>query len=172
MSTEGLNRKQRRALQFGAPEERAAIIAEINASLPPKVIKETDGRIVIPYINDTRAVEYHWMIPYKELDDAYKSSVFNSFYTQQTSGDGIGHFNKMLSDKFYSGLQRLSFTLKPNVYGNPDPACNGIPLDRQLLRYVFTILSDWGPAHEHKFAYCTYAMHTCCSHVEWTPAAR
>ena len=171
MHTDGLNRKQRRALQFGAPEERAAIIAEINASLPPKVIKEVDGRIVIPYINDTQSVEYHWMIPYKEIDRAY-NAVNTAFNMQQTSGDGIGHYYKMLSDKFYCGLQRLSFTLKPNVYGNPDPACKDVPLDRQLLRYVFTILADWGPAHEHKFAYCTYALHMCCSHVEWTPADR
>lgn len=166
-----LNRKQRRALQFGNPEERAAIIADINAKLPPKVVKEVDGRIVIPYIDDTASVERHWMIPYTDISEEFGNSAWNiGFNMQQTSGCEPAHYHKMLSDKFYSGLSSLKLTLKPNVFGNPHPDCKNVPVERQLLRYVFLILGDWGPAHEHKFAYCTYVLHTCCSHVEWSPA--
>lgn len=163
-----MNRSQRRIMEFGTPEQKAALKAELE-DLYPHVVRERNGTIVVPYIHDTAPVELAWMIPYRDIPVKYSNLSDSPSSSRDTHGSTPQHYRRMLTDKFYRGLSELSLVLRPNVIANPSPDINvkRLNAERQLILYVMTILADFGPSHEHKFAYCTYVLDTCCTSVSW-----
>ncbi|QRE00184.1 hypothetical protein [Burkholderia phage BCSR5] len=180
----GLNRKQRRALQFAGRsdtfyEQHKAGLAQVEAKqaleegLPPvqTVIKEVDGWIAIPEFDGTfMPYVINYMIPYADLDDKYKSAAFNysGQYREKCEGNVPAAYQALLSEWFYGGLLKLELTFKPNVRcANGDTAHNAIM--KRLRLYLGEILGSFEPSHEHKFAYLVYVLDMVCTNARWTP---
>lgn len=180
---EKLNRKERRALQFGTDEQRAAVRAKIDevvraekaAKATVRTVTEKDGIILLPLLTDADLLDnaLSYMIPYTALDEKYRG---HSAYVTAKSGCSVNHYRAFLNDWFYRGLDGDPiFHFKENVAVVwPDALAKDIPNDallrKTLLRYLGFLLGSWESAHEHKMAYCTYVLDTCLSFISWAAA--
>lgn len=172
-----LTRKERRALEFaGANTAAQEQHAEGSASLQKKLNRfeigtiqvAKDGSIYIPEIRDSfhlRVTTDGMMIPYKDLDDVYKSKGWN-VPREVCGGDTPVVFTQFVNNWFFRGIKKVEFVFRDNVK-TVDGYIDHLALRRALLKYISQIMNSFEPSHEHKIAYVTYCLHTCCSSVVW-----
>jgi hypothetical protein len=168
--TSKLARKQRRALMFGSPEEKAKLIEELRAQEPPKTVIEKDGAVLLPDTSKismlTNVLDY--MIPYDQIDSKYKGQAAPGATNENEATDPKG-YRRYVSDWFFKGLDGLKITFKPNL------TLLGTQItskDLAFKRYMSFILRSWDSRHEHKIAYAAYVCDMCCEKIEWVPAKR
>lgn len=182
---EKLNRKERRALQFGTDEQRAAVRAKIDemvraekaARTPLRVVTEKEGVVLLPLLLDIDLLDnaLSYMLPYEELDVEYHDL---SLCIDSKSGSSLRHYRAFLNDWFYRGLDGDPiFHFKENLaVVGPDALIKDMSVDelrrRALIRYIGFLLGSWESSHEHKMAYCTYVLGMCLSYISWAAAPR
>lgn len=171
MDTQNLNRKQRRALQFGTDEQRAEVIAQAEAKAGPRVVIEQDGVIVIPHPENGRWLmenALRWMIPYRDLDEKYKAFQLRS---DEREGSSLEVYGQFIADWFYRGVKDPVFEFKPNVR-LPGTLSPKEPKRGIFISYLMFLLGSRESAHEHKFAYCIYVLDMCVTKVSWSVIQR
>lgn len=171
-----MNRKERRAIQFGtAPAE----FYKVEPTQVPTVIKNVGGRIVIPSVenhvdsNGNKLKTWSilpFMIPRKELDDDYATAYHGRRnHNGDTSGLDdrayrLSLFARFTADAFFRGVSDVKIVLKPEVVCHPNEEGS---LSDQFWRYFYAILSSYDPEHNHKMVYCMYMLDMCVSFISW-----
>lgn len=157
-----MNRKERRALQFGTPEAvadtLAKIAAEKNEALAMRVLRIINGVVYVPIVqprctDDVRT----WMLPEKDIDPKYYRA---------TTDPKLARYSEFLTHWFYRGIKVPDFVFRPE-------AMTGIVhrvKRHTLLAYMDFILEDRAPSHGHKMAYLVYVLDMCVEELTWEVA--
>lgn len=169
--TKTLNRKERRALQFGTLEARTAIETKLKLREPFFVVADAE-QIVIPVIQigDLRIAPF--MMPYQDIPEVYRSSIWPSPRNQDVgTAKTPADYQSIMTIWFYCGLTQFDPVLRPNVVvEGSHPREPGL-WERALRRYLSTILNDRDISHEHKMDYAAYVCDACCTEIFWTASS-
>jgi hypothetical protein len=92
-------------------------------------------------------------------NDAYRSGYGSTLRPASLTTITFPHqIAGFLSQWFFKGLISAKFNLKPDaVVGGEDA----------FKVFVASILQSRAPAHEHKMAFLTWTIHTCCESVTY-----
>lgn len=160
-----LSRKERRALEFGTPEQRAEVRAKMEGR-KPFYVQEINGKITIPYIKNSESIHGYVL---KEVPEEYLG-YFLMVENQSGYASTPKGYSTLLEKWFFLGLQQFEPTFKPNVVAElEDESVTSDPLKVSMLfrRYLSFLLNDWELCQGHKIAFTSYVCDVCCEQIFW-----